>query len=303
MIPRIPIKRLLTDKEATKLCGLPVQDLEPTFTKPCVFYDEDTGEPVLATFEAPDIATYEKHILGLKWMERPEQHLTFGYRGKKPMMMQEGCEMAAFNRDHPETAAYLAAYSIKLAEIMAELMPEIVIMNEDVIKQVLPDWRLSKASLWTSGVINYISQLPYHRDGNNFDAWSVMPVIRYGVTGGYLHLPEYGIVCPARNGHAIAFYGKKLVHGVTPMRKTKADGYRISCVYYALKGLKNCAAYAKEMADARTKRMARERSMAERVESGIHIERLINKKTKSKDRVGRISTAFRPEAANGPEEK
>ena len=300
MIPRLTAKRLMTEKEATKLCGAPVLEMEPTLTGPCLILDEDTGEPIVALFDTPDLGNFERHILGIEWKDKDEQHITFGFRGKRPMMKQEGCEMAAFSRDNPDTAAYLAAYSIKLAEIMDTLVPEIVVMGREVVEQVLPDWRLSSNSLWTSGVINYVSQLPYHRDGNNFNAWSVMPVIRYGVKGGYLHIPEYGIVVPCRNGQAVAFYGKKVVHGVTPMKKVKPDGYRISCVYYALNGLKNCATYAKEVGLARERRMAREKSMAARTEQGVDIERRINKKTRSKGDMGRISPTFHPEH-DGPE--
>jgi hypothetical protein len=123
---------------------------------------------------------------------------------------------------------------------------------------VLPDWRLTDHALWTSGVINKESPLPYHRDGNNFDAWSVMPVVRRGVRGGHLHLPEYDMVVPCRDGYAVAFYGKRLVHGVTPMERTTPDAYRVSVVYYALRGLKDCHTFAAETARAAVRRTERE---------------------------------------------
>jgi hypothetical protein len=167
-------------------------------------------------------------------------------------------------------------------------------MGARAVEEVLPEWRLAPGSLWTSGVINYVSQLPYHRDGNNFDAWSVMPVLRYGVRGGYLHIPEYGIVAPCRNGQVVAFYGKRVVHGVTPMRRLRPDGYRISCVYYALRGLRNCAEYAVEVGRARRRRTERERSLAERTAQGARIERLINRATRAPNDLGRLSEAFRP---------
>jgi hypothetical protein len=300
-IKRKAVRRVMTVAQATELCGAKVPHMTPTFHESSLFYDEATKEPILATFDCPDLAAFERHITGINWRDKSEQHITFGFRGRRPMMKSEGCEMAAFSRDNPETSAYLSAYSIALADILAEHLPEIVVMGQDVIQQVLPDWRLSSSSLWTSGVINYISELPYHRDGNNFDAWSVMPVVRYGVTGGHLHIPEYGVVCPCRNGQVVAFYGKKLVHGVTPMRKVRPDGYRISCVYYALKGLRNCAEYAVEVGRARERRTARERSMAERVEEGVIIPRRINKDTRSPGDMGRISPQFHPGAGDGPE--
>jgi len=112
-------------------------------------------------------------------------------------------------------------------------------------------------------VINKESSLPYHRDGNNFDAWSVMPVIRRGVRGGHLHIPEYDIVVPCRDMFTVAFFGRRLVHGVTPMSKQSAEAYRISVVYYALKGLKDCHTFAEETALARVKRTEREDKMGD----------------------------------------
>src|SRR3546814_9025466 len=153
-------------------------------------------------------------------------------------MRQVGCVQTALNRDYTGGAALLANDSEVLAAQVAQTFPEVEVAAKEAGAEVLPDWRLSASAAWTSGVINRESSLPYHRDGNNFEAWSVMPVIRRAVSGGHLHIPEYGITVPCRDGYAVAFFGKRLVHGVTPMKKTSPDGYRISVVYYALQGLK-----------------------------------------------------------------
>src|SRR3546814_4509638 len=42
------------------------------------------------------------------------------------------------------------------------------------------------------------------------------------------------------------------------MKKTSPDGYRISVVYYALQGLKDCHTFAEETAYARRRRAERE---------------------------------------------
>jgi hypothetical protein len=212
-------------------------------------------------------------------------------------MSQEGCVLTAFNRDFPSEAAFLAHYSEVLAAQLGEGFPEIEVMGRDVIEQVLPDWRLSSGSLWTSGVINKESALPYHRDGNNFPAWSVMPVIRRGVRGGHLHIPEYGVTVPCRDVFTVAFYGKGLVHGVTPMAKIAEDGYRISVVYYALRGLKDCHTFAEETALARIKRTAREESIAS---SGGAVDRFLNRDTRPRGGAGRGASGRVSERAAGP---
>jgi hypothetical protein len=83
------------------------------------------------------------------------------------------------------------------------------------------------------------------------------------------------------------------------MKVVKKGGYRISVVYYALKGLKNCAEFAIETAKSRELRMAREKSMAERTEHGVPIERRINKETRAPGDMGRISQMFAPGAHDG----
>lgn len=274
-LPRHTVRRVMTAEEATELVGTTVPRLDPSaaLNRGGLWVDEETGEPVLGLFPCPELPALRQAILSVRergafTMSAPraatgnrQRSVTFGYRPRKPAMRQEGCVLTAFNRDFPDEAAFLAHYADVLAAQLGSAFPEIEVMGRETIAQVLPDWRLSSSSLWTSGVINKESSLPYHRDGNNFPAWSVMPVIRRGVRGGHLHIPEYGFTVPARDGYTVAFYGKGLVHGVTPMTKTARDGYRISVVYYALQGLKDCHTFAEETARARAKRTAREDSM------------------------------------------
>ena len=95
-----------------------------------------------------------------------------------------------------------------------------------------------------------------------------MPVLRRGMDGGMLHLPEYDIIVPCQDSYAVYFKGKELVHGVTPMKKRKDDGYRYSIVFYALQGMKDCFTHAVETQYAQRKRSEREREMARRIANG-----------------------------------
>lgn len=273
-IPRVAIPRVLTREEANELVGEQVPVAEPTFRGPVLYTDVDSGEAVLGHIPLPDAARFRRTILGIEWdgsnnvyraaSGNRNKSQTFGYRPRKPMMRNEGCVLTAFGRDNPEAHAYLAWYASALAQQLAVAFPEIEVMGREVVQQVKPDWRLTDDSLWTSGVINKESSLPYHRDGNNFDAWSAMPVVRRGVRGGHLHIPEYDLVVPCRDGYAVMFYGKKLVHGVTPMKKLYADAYRVSVVYYALRGLKDCHTFAEETAYAARKRTERESRLGQK---------------------------------------
>jgi hypothetical protein len=274
-LPRYTLSRVMSEDDATALIGSTVPTLEATaaLRDGGLWSDAETGEAVLGIFPCPELPALRAAVLGSQGAFGDGAYragsgnrnvsVTFGYRPRKPMMRQDACKLTAFNRDYPDNAAFLAHYAEVLALQVGAAFPEIEVMGREVIEQVLPDWRLSKSSLWTSGVINKESSLPYHRDGNNFDAWSVMPVIRRGVRGGYLHLPEYGVTIPCRDGFTIAFFGRRLVHGVTPMHKTSRDGYRVSVVYYALKGLKDCHTFAVETALGAAKRTEREDRMGE----------------------------------------
>jgi hypothetical protein len=122
---------------------------------------------------------------------------------------------------------------------------------------------MTEDALWTSGVINQSSALPYHRDGSNFDTWSAMPVVRRGMDGGNLHMPEWDITINCRDGWALWFNGYAHVHGVTPMSSRAKDGYRYSIVFYAKRGMKDCHTYAVEVGEARARRQEREYGMTD----------------------------------------
>jgi hypothetical protein len=307
-LPRSTLLRVLTPEQATELVGgkVPALDATPALNEGGLWTDRETGEPVLALFPCPEPAALRRAILasqpafGMGTLRsgsgNRNMSVTFGYRPRKPMMSQEGCVLTAFNRDYPDVASFLSHYSGVLAAQLGTAFPEIEVMGREVLEQVKPDWRLSDDSLWTSGVINKESALPYHRDGNNFDAWSVMPVIRRGVRGGHLHIPEYDIVIPCRDGYTVAFFGRRLVHGVTPMRKVARDGYRISVVYYALQGLKDCHTFAEETAYARKRRTLREDTLGE---GQVNIERILNKETRpAPGSAARFGTG--PRSGRGP---
>lgn len=176
--------------------------------------------------------------------------------------------MTSLNLEMPEVARTLEGYADELGLMLTSSLPGAAEKGRDVLGDVLPEWRMGAEKLWTSGVINDTAQLPYHRDGFNFPVWSSMVVVRRGTRGGYLHIPEYGLVVPCDDGSVVFFEGRRWVHGVTPMTKKADDGYRISVVYYALSGMKNCREAAEETAFATLRRTERERDMARRLAVG-----------------------------------
>lgn len=269
-------RRAMAADVAGKMIGEAVPPLEPTIHTAQLVVDGDTGEPVLAYLPldraavgdlrravlATSGASYTAYRAGLRNASR-----TFGWTPRRPLYGREGCQPASMAIDNPDTERVLDAWASRLIDMLREILPNRIEADRRTVEDVAGDWKLGETH-YTSGVINRSAQLPYHRDVFNYPVWSAMPMLRRGVTGGYLAVPEYDLVVPCRDGWAVFFPGQQLVHGVTPMRQTAVDGYRYSIVYYSLRGLKDCFTAAVEAGYARRRRTERERDIAKRVAAG-----------------------------------
>lgn len=277
------VRRVLSATEAGAMIGTNVDtDLAPSFASPRVgehvrVVDEETGDPIAFVTRLPRersaelraaLRATDKHLVNQARHSKSMlgKAVTFGYLPKKPMAKREACAPTTIGRDAPKVSDVLDRLAVDMSGQFERLFPTQAAADTRTLDDsVLADWRLGEKSLWTSGVINKTSTLPYHRDGNNFDTWSAMPSVRYGMAGGHLHLPEYGLTFPVGDGDVTWFYGRGIVHGVTPMRAKRGmakDAYRYSCVFYAVRGLKDCRTYAEETRLQALRRTERERAAA-----------------------------------------
>lgn len=266
----VELRRVLDHKQLrAELAGQRVPELPATVTDETMITDAATGEPValyLPVGSCPD----------LRWAARSARRATvfrsgqgyrsttstFGQAPRRPTIQREGCRSSRMRRDQPRQHAVLEAWAARLQATLAELLPVAVDESVAEASAILPEWRLRADTLWTSGVINDTVAMPYHTDRANFDVWSAMPVLRRGITGGHLHLADYNAVIECRDGWCVWWPGYRIVHGVTPITRREADGYRVTVVYYALRGMKDCATSALETQRAREKRTERERRAA-----------------------------------------
>jgi hypothetical protein len=270
---RHAITRTRTPGEATALVGLGVPDITPNVTDAGVYADADTDTPVFAylPLAAWVRVLLRRNIVGYRVSavtrnaNYSTRSTTFGYSPRAAINRREGCQLSAFGRDELQREAALDSTANVLRNMMIDIDPALVDRDRDRLSVIKPDWFLGEQELWTSGVINQDSQLPYHRDSFNFPTWSAMPVLRRAMDGGHLHIPEYDAVIACRDGFAVFFPGHDLVHGVTPMRARTKDAYRYSIVYYALRGMKDCHTAAEETAYARRRRTEREIEMATKI--------------------------------------
>lgn len=286
-LPVHKIKRVMSADDASNLVGTVVPDNEPNCNEAGIWIDEETNEIVFVYFPMEeevellrasvlniDYGTIVRQTTGIRNKSR-----TFGMAPRKVYQRRESCRPTSLAHEQPDEHAVLVAFAKKFGQMYQEFAPELFAKDTAALKEagLADEWRMSDDALWTSGVINKSSTLPYHRDSFNFETWSAMPVVRRQMKGGYLTFPEYDFTCSCRDGWVTFFAGYKYVHGVTPMSPKADDAYRYSIVYYALKGMKDCFTYAVETAKARESRTAREDNMAKVLKGEVTAPILGNK--------------------------
>jgi hypothetical protein len=132
----------------------------------------------------------------------------------------------------------------------------------------LPEYRLGKTP-FTSGIINDNNPLKYHFDSGNLKgAWSGMVGFKRGIEGGHLATPELlgpdgrALGWEISDRSLILFDGQGVLHGVTPIRKTRLDAHRFTVVFYSLRQIWNCRPLGEELARIRRLRTEREQKRA-----------------------------------------
>lgn len=263
----ITVERVMTGAEASRLVGTDPGAHDPFVAREATRWTEPSGEVVALVLPTKRAVELRRAVRSVKMGTTlragkglRNRSRTFGSAPRKPVLWREGCSSTSLARERPDVMAVLSGVANDLAIEMESFAVDASLDSAAAVAQVKPEWRLSEETYWTSGVINDTSELPYHRDSFNFDAWSAMPVLRRGVRGGGLHLPEYDLTFECRDAMTVFFSGYRLVHGVTPIERVEKDGYRYSVVFYALRGMKDCFSAAEETRYANRKRTTREKS-------------------------------------------
>ena len=191
----------------------------------------------------------ERRASGMRARQR-----TFG-RMPRVSVRQDYCRACAICRTDPEMSHALESWASVAEGLYADLMPKRHAEHKRVIQEeVLPEWRIGD-TCYTSGIVNKNSPLAYHRDGGNFAGlWAAMIVLRERAAGGELVLPQLGLAHACEDSTLIIFDNQKLWHGVAPI-KTRG-GYRVSVVYYSLRGMALCLPQKQEIQRIRKRRAA-----------------------------------------------
>jgi|GEM_PF-3211043 len=236
----------ITDELIDYTCKVELEDAPP------VFYFQES-HPVLG--ELPDIINEISFNASNRSANKGNDSILFGAVSKqisKSGFCTHGALMSK-NRDLDELLCSKFAYAFD--SLLCEKLPGSYAFSRRSVngQSILPEYRMGN-TIFTSGVINRNSAFRYHQDGFNLkDTYTLMVVFRKNASGGHLVFPEYGIGFKLDNQAIIMFYGKGILHGVTPIQKLTDDAYRISVVYYASENLGKCKTFEEELAEAQSR--------------------------------------------------
>ncbi len=139
-------------------------------------------------------------------------------------------------------------YSKVLADLFVQFLPQWDKIGNHWYNQtkIHEDYRMQK-TIYTSAILNKNSAHYYHFDtANLLNTYSAMIILKNQVSGGYLVLPEYELAIEAANASVIFFYGRNILHGVSPIKYHDKNGFRYSIVYYTNEALKDCKSILEE---------------------------------------------------------
>jgi hypothetical protein len=123
-------------------------------------------------------------------------------------------------------------------QLIKDIAPDIYHNQKKLIDENVPD-KFKFSELFTSSISNFNISAPFHRDaGNIIGCVNVIITKKKNATGGNLNIPDYGATIDSKDNSLLVYPAWKNMHGVTPINKTKPDGYRNSLVFYPLKAFK-----------------------------------------------------------------
>jgi hypothetical protein len=183
-------------------------------------------------------------------------------------LRRDFCTVASSSHEHPADHAIAVDGAAIAARYYAKHNLELYTDHLARAQRIKPEWRLLHTP-FTSGIVNDNNPLAYHHDrGNIRGGWSAMFGFKHGIAGGHLATPEildeHGLALGFEIGDRslILFDGQGVLHGVTPIQKTRPDAHRFTVVYYSLQQMWNCLTPAEELERIRKLRTEREKKRA-----------------------------------------
>lgn len=267
----IKATRVLTEDEAKEWKNKRVDAHEPTDlpTGPFTVIDATTGTPFMLVTQAPQAETdrvraalmaYRKSFTGVvRAGGMRSKSSTFGFSAPSAVMQRLAPSASSWSWQHPESHTTVCNFAATAENLLNTHGPTNAIGGNAAARASLhPDWRIADTA-WTSGIVNDTAGLYYHYDRNNIPGtWSAMIVVRAGTRGGHLHVADYDLTLPCRDGDVVFFPGMDLMHGVTPITTSLKGGYRFTAVYYSVKRFQGIPGSTEALDAAQARRSALE---------------------------------------------
>lgn len=215
----------------------------------------ENGEPIIIyKILPPDILNKIRHLVHeAHYMKSsrsnglPTQSAIFGSLPRVPNR-NNYCRKTVNTRTQVKLLNDVLAFSTIIDEVYKNLLPEQHDLNLKIVRENVVDDYMIENTPFTTVNFNVNHAIKHHLDTGNFkNVFSNVLILKENVTGGYLVAPEFDIAFEQSDGALILFDGQKIIHGVTPIKLTKPEGYRCSCVFYSLATMKNCYPYKQEL--------------------------------------------------------
>ena len=241
----------------------PIKPVGELIDKPCTLVCEGS---VLAVYDKLSVkllaklrsvglktkTTKGKRLLGL-----PTSSSVFGSLPRNPVR-NDYCRLSANSIKERGLLSIVQECSREICELYSRLLPVEFSSQKDRSEKIPADWKID-GTPFTTVNFNKNTAIKYHRDkANQKSVFSSVIIIRDGVSGGELALPEYGVSLSQKDGFILLFDGQKIIHGVCPIRLLRPAGYRLSVVLYAMQQIENCYPFERELQRAKTKRTEKE---------------------------------------------
>lgn len=211
----VALHRVMAPGAATALTATAAPAMTSTVTQATVAVDADTGAAVFAYLPMPDVSGLRQAVMGIPL--GASSFTTFGTSSD------------SFIPGH----SVIMGYADRLVNLLNAITP-------GCAEPVAPFY----------GLVNRSNVHLYHRDGGSLSPlpvpvpagtpWAAMVYLRSGMTGGHLHIPEYGATLACDDGWGVFLPTSELLHGVTPMTPHGSSAYRYSILYGSLPGAREC---------------------------------------------------------------
>jgi hypothetical protein len=263
---RVVLRKISCNKN--KVGKIPAKtEFKTLITKPTIF-EKENGEIIGGYFLLPEenisamrsichntkISKTARVTTGL-----PTQSSVFG-AVSRTALRQDYCRFTANTRNEKSNFEAVLQYAEVAASIHKKFFPQNYELAMQEAKNISGGWLMGSTPYATCN-FNFNHAIKHHVDtGNIEEVFSNVLILRRGVLGGQLVLPDYGVALAQQDRAFTVFRGYSEVHGVMPIKAIEPEGYRASIVLYTLKTMKHCYPFQEEIERVRATRLEREKN-------------------------------------------